>query len=74
MAIGNGGGEFSACWYGDRGCLGGQMILCGDIMGGQIWCERRGRIGLHPQKDIRREIDRTGRIIKYIYAAISDGA
>ena len=41
--IGEGGGDFSSFWDRDRGRLGGQMILFGDILGIQRWRERRDR-------------------------------
>ena len=51
-ASNKGGGDLSSCWDGDRGCPGGRMILCGDILGGWQWVERRVRSGFPPRADI----------------------
>ena len=67
-------GTFSACWDRDRGCLGRRNILCADILGGQLWRDRRSISGLSPQAYIRRKREKAGRGIKYSHKTISNGA
>ena len=52
-ASGEEGGDYSECWEGDRGHLGGRMILCGYILVGRKLHERRGSSGLTPWADMR---------------------